>query len=382
MKRFSPRFEGHRPSGSRRVAAALGALLLVTTVTAAGCKPEFSERPSEVENYRVLAIQAEPAEWQRIVDPDTGLAKPAKYRALVVNPLGTVDKPELEWAFCTLPKPLTELNDVNIKCFQNDPAYLVNVGTGPDASAEVPENTCRQFGPDVPEDQSFRPADPDVTGGYYQPLRVLYRPDGGRVIPALGKVRIRCGLPGASQEQITQFNRNYHLNTNPTIERVTAQLPSGEQALEALEVKPDAEPLIVGPGQTITLRASWPACPTNDVCGDGYCGPTETKEKGVGQCEDDCKVERACGGAERYLAFSLETRQVTEVREVMRASWFAVDGGGAFRDDRSGRSADDLATFAENEFTAPTTPGVYPIWVVLRDDRGGVTWSSVRVRVQ
>ncbi len=382
MKRFSPRFEGHRPSGSRRVAAALGALLLVTTVTTTGCKPEFSERPSEVENYRVLAIQAEPAEWQRILDPDTGLAKPAKYRALVVNPLGTVDKPELEWAFCTLPKPLTELNDVNIKCFQNDPAYIVNVGKGPEASAAVPENTCRQFGPDIPEDQSFRPADPDVTGGYYQPLRVLYRPDGGRVIPALGKVRIRCGLPGASQEQITQFNRSYHLNTNPTIERVTAQLPAGEQVLEALEVKPDAEPLVVGPGQTITLRVSWPACPATDVCGDGYCGPTETKENGPGQCEQDCKVERACGGAERYLSFSLETRQLTDVREVMRASWFAVDGGGAFRDDRTGRSADDVATFTDNEYTAPTTPGVYPIWVVLRDDRGGVTWSSVRVRVQ
>lgn len=382
MARFSSRSTGPRPSGRRRAAAALGALLLVAVVTAAGCKPEFAERPSSVEDDRVLAIQAEPAEWQRVLDPDTGLAKPAKYRALVVGRRGTVAEPELEWAFCTLPKPATELNDVNVRCFQDDPAYIVNVGEGAEVSAEAPENACRQFGPDVPEDESFRPADPDVTGGYYQPLRVLYRPGDGRVIPALGKVRIRCGLPGASQEQNARFNRSYHLNTNPTIERVVAELPGGAQTLEALEANPDAEPLALGAGQSVTLRVSWPACPTVDVCGDGYCGPTETKEKGAARCEEDCNVERACGGAERYLSFSLETRQLTDVREVMRVSWFAEGGGGAFRDDRTGRSADDVATFTDNEYTAPMTPGVYPIWVVLRDDRGGVTWSCVRVRVR
>lgn len=87
--------------------ATLGVLFLA-------CKPDFDDRPSQVKNYRVLAIQAEPAEWVRVVDPDTNLAKPASYRALVSSPIGSVDGAPLEWAFCTLPKPLTELNDVSI----------------------------------------------------------------------------------------------------------------------------------------------------------------------------------------------------------------------------------------------------------------------------
>jgi hypothetical protein len=344
------------------------------------CKPDFPDRPSEIENYRILAIQAEPAEWQRVLDPDTGLAKPAKFRALVASPLGTVANADLDWAFCTMPKPLTELNDVNVKCFGDDPAYILGLGKGPEVSGEVPENTCRQFGPDIPEDQSFRPADPDVSGGYYQPLRVIYRPAGNPVVPSIAKVRIRCGLPGASQEQNTQFNRNYHPNTNPVIDRVTAHMPEGERALTPLEVKADAEPLVLAPGQKVTLRVSWPACPLTDACGDGYCGPTETKEQGVGQCEQDCTTPKACGGAERYLAFSLETRQLAEVRELLRVSWYAAQGGGSFRDDRTGRA--DVVPSTDNEYTAPHAPGTYPIWIVLRDDRGGITWNSINARVQ
>jgi hypothetical protein len=299
-----------------------------------------------------------------------------------VDPLGNVDNADLDWAFCTLPKPLTELNDVNVECFADDPAYIVGLGKGPSVSGEVPENTCRQFGPDVPENQSYRPADPDVSGGYYQPLRVLYRPSGAPIVPALGKVRIRCGLPGASQEQIAQYNRGYHLNTNPVIERIGAVLPTGEQVLTPLEMDPTVAPIVLARGQKVVLRISWPVCPPTDTCGDGYCGPTETKETGAGQCEADCQTERTCGGAERYLTFSLETRQITETRELLRVSWFAAHGGGSFRDDRTGRAATDSTPSTENEYTAPQTPGTYPLWFVLRDERGGITWNSVHVQVE
>jgi hypothetical protein len=357
---------------------------LLAAVALVACKPEFVERPSQVETYRVLAIQSEPAEWLKVLDPDTNRAKPAAYRALVVDPLGTVTNADLEWAFCTLPKPLTELNDVSIACFQDDPRFIVPMGRGATATGEIPENACRQFGPDIPEDQSFRPADPDVTGGYYQPLRVLYRPVPGQVIPALEKVRIRCGLPGASQEQLSTFNRSYHLNTNPVIASLVADLPSGPQTLRSLEADPTAAPpaLALAPGQRVNLRLAWPSCPLEDACGDGTCGPSETKEKGEGQCEQDCKTEKPCGGAERYLAFHLDTRQLATDREIMRVSWFAADHGGAFRDDRTGRGAEEAEAFTENEYVAPTAPGQYPIWVVLRDDRGGVAWNSVLVRVQ
>jgi hypothetical protein len=363
----------------------LSGLFAVGVIAAVSCKPDFSERPSIVENYRVLAIKAEPAEWLKIVDPDTNQAKPAKFTALVADPLGTVQNADLEWAFCTLPKPLKELNDVAIGCFGDDPNRILQLGKGQETSAAVPDDACRQFGPDIPVDEAFRPGDPDVTGGYYQPLRVLYHPAApSPVVPAIAKVRIRCGLPGASQEQVTQYNRSYHLNANPVIAQIQLIGSAGAAAtaVTALEDDPNAAPLVVARGQSITLRATWPACPLADACGDGTCGPTETKETGAGQCTDDCKVEKACGGAERYLAFHLDTRQLVVDRETMRLSWFAGASGGSFRDDRTGRNPDELETFTENAYTAPETPGQFPVWLVLRDDRGGITWKSLRVEVR
>jgi hypothetical protein len=64
----------------------------------------------------------------------------------------------------------------------------------------------------------------------------------------------------------------------------------------------------------------------------------------------------------------------------MRVSWFAT--AGSFSDDRTGREEHDLATFSDVQWTAPSTPGVVHLWVVLRDARGGVDWSSFDVTVQ
>jgi hypothetical protein len=363
-------------------ARALSLAAVAALLVAVSCQPDFSDRPSAIQDYRVLAIQAEPAEWVKIVDPDTNQAKPATFTALVADPFGTVQNAALEWAFCTLPKPLKELNDVAVGCFGDDPQYLVQLGKGATASGALPDDACRQFGPDIPEDQAFRPADPDVTGGYYQPLRVLLRPANEPVVPSIAKVRIRCGLPGASQEQVAQYNRSYHPNTNPVIASLEAMLQSGPAAVTPLEANTSAPPLVVGAGQKVTLRASWPACPLADACGDGTCGPTETKDTGAGQCLEDCKVEKACGGAERYLDFHLDTRQLVTDRETMRVSWFVVTGGGTFDSDRTGRGPDETDTFTENVYTAPAAPGTYAAWVVLRDDRGGITWKSFRVLVR
>ncbi len=350
----------------------------------AACKPNFDERASEVRNYRILAIRAEPAEWVKVIDPDTGTAKLASYSALVVNPLGTLPSEQLQWAFCTLPKPLTELNDVSIACFEQSADYIMSLGDGPNVSAAIPDNACRQFGPDTPEDQAYRPADPDGTGGYYQPIRALYYPTDDLVVPALGKARIKCGLPGASQEQTSIYNRTYHLNGNPTIDSLVAIRASGETPVVAREDQADAAPLVVGPSESLDLRAAWAACPATDACGDGYCGPTESKdgESSAGGCAADCSPEKTCAGAERYMAFDLETRALRERRESMRLSWFVAQGGGIVRDDRTGATEEETTVATTNRYTAPAVPGDYPLWLVLRDSRGGVGWKSYVVRVQ
>lgn len=360
----------------------LGILALVA------CAPDFDDRPSLIgkagaeDEVRVLAIKAEPAEWLKVVDPNTGLATPATFSTLVVTRAGTVDAAQVAWSFCNEPKPLTELNDVSNQCVTSS-EFSQQIGNGLQVSAAVPDDACRNFGPDIPVDVTFRPADPDVTGGYYQPLRTIVPLSDNNVVSAIGRYRIRCGLPGASQDATTQYNRSYHLNTNPVIDNVTALMPAGPVILQPSDANPKPAPLVLSAGQTVTMRAVWAACPVDDTCGDGYCGPTETKLTGDGNCAADCSpVEQGCTGAERFLAFSLATRQIAVQREIMTVSWFSGYGGGSFQNDRTGRNTDDFAVMTDNAFTAPTTPGVYPLWAVIRDDRGGQSWKSYEIQVQ
>jgi hypothetical protein len=61
----------------------------------------------------------------------------------------------------------------------------------------------------------------------------------------------------------------------------------------------------------------------------------------------------------------------------MRVSWFST--AGTFASDRTGRAADDRATFTDNAWTAPEEVRTVHLFAVLRDDRGGVTWSTLAV---
>ena len=185
---------------SSSAAAAVAAMLLA-------CQPAFL-RPAvpEVATYRVLAIRAEPAEWERVVDPDTNRERrPRNTRRSWSTPLGTVANASLDWAFCTLPKPLTELNDVSVACFQNDPSFIVPLGTGPSATAAIPENTCRQFGPGVlRRTEAYRPADPDVTVELLPAHpRDLHTNTAGRRSWSIAKVRIcTAALPARPKSRL------------------------------------------------------------------------------------------------------------------------------------------------------------------------------------
>ena len=159
--------------------------------------------------------------------------------------------------------------------------------------------------------------------------------------------------------QFADFNRRYQVNSNPELSALAAA-PEGAD-LQALE---SDEAFAAPAGRELTLRASWPSCPE------------------LPECEgDECEKPVACGGSEPYVYFDPATRDVIVRREEMRVSWFAT--AGAFRDGRTGRTeaeADEIET--ENVWTAPEQPGEVVLWVVLRDDRGGVTWQSYRMQVE
>jgi len=307
------------------------------------CRPTLDDDLSHVDGPRILAVQSEPAE-----------AKPGEeitLRALttdgVMYPLVT----SLDWSFCVARRSLAEPTSLSAACLHDAPGALVALGAGAEARGAIPAEACRLFGPDRPlaevaGEPAGRPADPDVTGGYFLP-GVVRAPGAG---DALFDVRVRCGLAGATQEDVATFERTYRSNTNPRVADVTVTHADGrlEAAAEGAEITASA-------GEVLGVRVAWPAC-----IGDA-----------------------PCGGAERYPAFDAVSRTLGSRREAMRVSWLASRG--RFAETRTGRDEADELRDVATTWTAPSAadpaaPAI--LWTVLRDARGGTGFRSLRVRVR
>jgi hypothetical protein len=268
------------------------------------------------------------------------------------------------------------------------------------ARAAVPVDSCRVFGPFPPEplpgEPPSRPADPDTTGGYYQPVRLLVPTSGGDAY-SVGVTRLDCGIIGATQEQSAEYNKRHTPNANPEISSVALERANG--ANETLSVAPgspselsdggadavvtsldaggdgslpdsgaagatDAGTLpriAVTPGEQVTFHAKWASCPA--PCSNASC-PSPT----------------ACSGSEAYVDLDLSAHRLVDRRESIRVSWFATDG--TFDHDRTGRSEAEATTpNTDNAWTAPSAPADVHMWLVIRDDRGGVGFSTYVIHV-
>lgn len=284
------------------------ALLLLPVLA---CTPDFAERESLVTTTRVLAVRSEPAE-----------ARPGEsvtYDVLVATPDGAAARPAA-YAFCATPKRLTENGAVSAAC-------LSDAGIRPmaGASAAIPADACFLFGPEV-SSAELRPRDPDATGGFYQPVRVLVP---GADAPAFGATRVRCAEGSAGAEAAAELARSYVANRNPTLLPLVASAPL------------DAVPA----GARVVLQAGWPP-------------------------ED----------AESYVALDVASQRVLPRREAMRVSWFAT--AGVFDEDRTGRAEEEREAFTENGWTAPSSPGLVRLHLVLRDSRGGVAFATTILTVR
>jgi hypothetical protein len=346
--------------------AALGAALLATA-----CKPSLDQTVSIVREPIVLAVRSDPPEAV-----PTPPANEVKLTALYVDGAGPIAGAAIDWAFCTARNPLANLGPVNPECLQASGSWFVPVGVGPQVSGALPDIACRQFGPEVPQPMmgqpQGRPVDPDPTGGYYQPIRVLAGTDAGASV-TVGETRLSCGLAGGIGNVSADYQKRYHLNANPAVDSLsTAGAGSAEAAL-----LPDdhgaSNP--VQAGAHIGLRAKWTSCPMADTCGDGFCGPDET----VVSCPSDCTKPSGCTGSERYAGFDLAAQSIVDRREAIAVAWFAT--GGAFDEDRTGRVSSDVTTTSDNGWRAPAQPGTVHLWVILRDDRGGTGWAEYALAV-
>jgi hypothetical protein len=307
-----------------RALASRVVVVVLAAAAIAGCKPSFGNPASLVDGPRILAVRAEP--------PEVRPAMPATFTALVVSPNGTDAAPPVDWSLCLTPKPLDENNIVSTACLGGDMGIdAIATGT-PTAMATVPANACALFGPDPPPQMMgqppLRPRDPDVTGGYYQPLRLV---DGDTVGFALE--RVTCDLALAGADLAVQYAMTYQPNTNPSLLPLAALVDGAPADLGALPA-----------GAAVDFVTGWP----------------------------DASVES-------FPVFDLPSASLITHRESMRVSWFATDG--SFTHEVTGREEDDTATWTDDLWTAPVTPGVVHLWIVLRDSRGGLDFAAYDVTV-
>jgi hypothetical protein len=204
---------------------------------------------------------------------------------------------------------------------------VVPIAAGPaSVTAAIPGNACSVFGPELGS-ADLRPRDPDVTGGFYQPVRVtVFGADTADT--AYGLERLECKLANASADVVINYAARHEPNANPQLQPLTL-------AVSGAPVTPDAIPF----GASVTLRVSWPAA-----------------------------------AAETYVMFDPGTGALVDRRESMRVSWYAT--AGSFENDRTGRDETETETFTENVWTAPTERTTTHLFVVLRDSRGGVAFET------
>lgn len=281
---------------------------------AAGCKPDLGQATSLVAERRILAIKTEPAE-----------ARPGQsvsYTALVVSPAGTDAAPALDWALCLTPKPLDENNIVAHACL-GDSGVMAVGGPAATVTAATPSTACQLFGPDPPPQEAgkppLRPRDPDVSGGFYQPMRL-----GDGEVSGFALERITCNLASAGADIAIEFARRYMPNHNPTLQPIRAAVDGQPAALGA-----------VAAGKTVDFTASWPA-----------------------------------DAVETFPVYDIVAQTLNDHRESMRVSWFATDG--TFLHERTGRDEGDPGLDSSNRWTAPAGARLVHFWAVLRDSRGGV----------
>ncbi len=190
----------------------------------------------------------------------------------------------------------------------------------------MPNDACFLFGPEV-SSAELRPRDADVTGGYYQPIRVTVFAASETEV-AWGMHRVRCKLSRAGADVASDFENRYVSNTNPTLLPLEAFIAGAPVALDAIPR-----------GARVRLRAAWTPA-----------------------------------SAERYPTFDVISQTIVDRRESMRVSWFT--SAGSFANDRTGRTEEEPESFTENEWTAPDDARSSHLFVVLRDARGGVAWST------
>jgi hypothetical protein len=326
---------------------------LAALLAAAACEPDLGAPISLIQGPRILAVRGTP--------PEAKEGAMVTYDLLAVDASGTVAMPSASWAVCAAPRPPSESNAVSVACLsipdqaQQAPSFVAPI-TAADPNDPTTTGACSIFGPlRPPLDPNARPRDPDVTGGFYQPVRATLPGAGDDLLRAYALERIQCRLANAPIDIAGEFNNPYDAvmnpngyspNQNPLLAELTLAVAGGAPSLlpPIVSGMPAPPTPAVAPGQMVTFEASWDA-----------------------------------SAAETFPVYDLRAVTLVAHREALRVAWFAT--GGAFDHDVTGRAEDDLALSTANGWLAPTSPGIVHFWLVLRDSRGGIDFAEFALTV-
>lgn len=300
----------------------------------AACKPDLGAPPSLVEGLRVLAVRGVPAEAPE--------GTPVTYDLLAVDVTGRIATPPTTWAVCNERKPPADSNAVSSACL----SIPDTAGPTPTFMAPMPSGACKRFGPqpDVDKDgMSVRPTDPDVTGGFYQPVRAKLDVADRGAATAFAMERIRCRLANAPADVASMFAK-LTPNANPVLARLTLDPAGSPVDLFAAGRAPLEPPIWVAPGASYELEAAW---------------TPETPET--------------------FPVWTASSESLDQHRESLSVAWYAT--GGSFTHDSTGRGEEETELSTENVWTAPTEPGIVHFWIVVRDSRGGLDFAEASVSV-
>jgi hypothetical protein len=343
---------------------------LLPALLLAACAAPLDDNSALIVDERLLAVVARPAE----VAPGATQS----LTGLWAGPDGLQADAALGWGVCRRPKPLAELGPASPDCLEAESASLDPLADGPTATLVVPEDACSLFGPNPPPpvegEEPGRPADPDITGGFYQPVAV-FGPGAqeGEAAAGIASTRLRCGLANVSQETYIAWNEGYHDNLAPEIEALELRVDGDPVPVQR---EGDAATATVPAGAAVALELRWPECPLEAACGDGVCSGGET----AAACAEDCGATGdRCAGAEAYVVQVPGTDALELAREAVSVAWFTT--GGALDAPRAGRAEDDAARTVEGRWTAPSSPGDELLVAVLRDSRGGISALSLTLTV-
>jgi hypothetical protein len=202
---------------------------------------------------------------------------------------------------------------------------MLDAGAGRNVTATTPANACSLFGPNAPPG-GFRPRDPDITGGYFQPLRIDF--PGEEAVFHLQ--RILCSLADASSDIAAMYGNTYKVNVNPQLSNLIAKANG--------KVVSDRH---IAAGTELELITNWTQ-PSREI----------------------------------YAYFDRRSQSVVERVEDLRVTWF-VTAGILARGTTAGPSECQFdAQSCTNRWALPNHAGTYKLWVVLRDSRGGVDFGE------